>query len=214
MRTHQPGDGPDAGRRQLGALAARLSILERGRLEDTAALTNCRSAIDHVTAALQHLGPDTAPDTQDPGDGKKDTKKKPPQRDWLTVTDPDAAVEWMTDVVKWLKGPGGHLDLTLPDCWPLHPRVVAELISLRATRTEAYLSPAPDGVAAWLDRILPGARTRITEDLTRCAKHQGTHVDTADVRWACTDLDPPSVATWWAVDRTTPATEAFQLTRR
>ena len=78
------------------------------------------------------------------------TKTKNPPVDWAALTAEQAAVQWPI-LARWV---GEVLvpryELTrdeLPDCWALHPPVVAELSWLRTAYVQAYLTqvPAPAG---------------------------------------------------------------------
>ena len=52
----------------------------------------------------------------------------------------------------------------LPDCWALHPPVVAELSWLRTAYVQAYLTRSPPQLSAdWHTRWRPAVLTRIRE---------------------------------------------------
>lgn len=179
----------------LGALAAQVATLQT----DVAALGR---GVASLTQAVR-AGATTTPASDD-GD-EEETKGQP---DWLTVTDPEAARTWMAGAVEWLAGPGRWHGLDLAPCWVLHPDVVADVLALSAERTAAYTS-VPSVVLDYLGRWLPDTRARITQALTGCTEARAHKVD--GQMWDCTDLDPATVATWWATDRDRPAPTALLL---
>ena len=98
---------------------------------------------------------------------KEREKTKNAPVDWAALTAEQAAVQWPV-LARWV---GEVLvpryELTrdeLPDCWALHPPVVAELSWLRTAYVQAYLSRSPPQLAAdWHTRWRPAVLTRIRD---------------------------------------------------
>ncbi len=94
-------------------------------------------------------------------------KNKNAPVDWASLTEDQAAVQWPI-LARWV---GDVLvpryELTrdeLPDCWALHPPVVAELSWLRTAYVAAYLPRSQPQVSAdWHTRWRPAVLTRIRE---------------------------------------------------
>ena len=94
-------------------------------------------------------------------------KNKNAPVDWASLTEEQAAVQWPI-LARWV---GEVLvpryELTrdeLPDCWALHPPVVAELSWLRTAYVAAYLPRSPPQLGAdWHTRWRPAVLTRIRE---------------------------------------------------
>ena len=94
-------------------------------------------------------------------------KAKNPPINWALLTAAQAAEQWPI-LARWI---GEVLvpryELTrdeLPDCWALHPAIVAELSWLRTAYVAAYLTRAPPQLAAdWHTRWRPAVLTRIRE---------------------------------------------------
>jgi hypothetical protein len=100
--------------------------------------------------------------------------------DWASLTEDQAAAQWPI-LARWL---GEVLvpryELTrdeLPDCWALHPPVVAELSWLRTTYVQAYLPRSPAQLAAdWHLRWRPGVLTQVREWMKPDECSPGKHV--------------------------------------
>jgi hypothetical protein len=140
---------------------------------------------------------------------KEREKTKNVPVDWAALTAEQAAVQWPV-LARWI---GEVLvpryEVTrdeLPDCWALHPPVVAELSWLRTAYVQAYLSRSPPQMAAdWHTRWRPAVLTRIRDvvNVHECApgKHaprRGTTVE-ADAQNGTlprTQLAEPQC--WWA----------------
>ena len=98
---------------------------------------------------------------------KERDKTKNAPVDWAALTEEQAAVQWPI-LARWV---GEVLvpryELTrdeLPDCWALHPPVVAELSWLRTAYVQAYLTRSPPQLSAdWHTRWRPAVLTRIRE---------------------------------------------------
>ena len=94
-------------------------------------------------------------------------KVKNPPINWASLTAAQAAAQWPI-LARWI---GEVLvpryDLTrdeLPDCWALHPAIVAELSWLRTAYVAAYLTRAAPSLAAdWHTRWRPAVLARIRE---------------------------------------------------
>jgi hypothetical protein len=201
------GSLPGADEARLAALIAKVDRAEttlNGHGRDITALGH---GLARVTATLRDLGhtPEHAPeDTADPQDGPEQARG---QRDWLRVTDPATACEWLVEAVEWTRTIGDLHHLSFVPCWPLHPETVAEVLALAAERTAAYSSDSSTAVCEYLSRWLPAARDRIREALEPC---HGGHQHGQQTYYA-SGLDVTSVATWWATDRATPAPAALRL---
>ena len=97
---------------------------------------------------------------------ERDKTKNAPV-DWAALTEEQAAVQWPI-LARWV---GEVLvpryELTrddLPDCWALHPPVVAELSWLRTAHVQAYLPKSPPQLSAdWHTRWRPAVLIRIRE---------------------------------------------------
>jgi hypothetical protein len=230
-RYHLPG----AQEAVLATLAARLDAVERTQTSQGKDISALGRGVAALTSQLRTTGlpgaghrpgadTDTAPDTAatdaTDADAVPDAtahetgttttgpeRSSPQQRDWLAVTDPDTARDWLLQAQEWIDHVGVRCGLGLPACWPLHPGVVTEVLALSAERTAAYGSASTTTVSEYLGRWLPGARDRIHQALQGCLgghQHQRTtfHVPA---------LDLAAVATWWTRDRATPAPTALHL---
>jgi hypothetical protein len=98
---------------------------------------------------------------------KEQNKTKNQPVDWAALSEEQAAEQWPI-LARWI---GETLvpryELTrdeLPDCWALHPPVVAELSWLRTAYLQAYLNRSPPQLGAdWHIRWRPAVLTRIRE---------------------------------------------------
>ena len=111
---------------------------------------------------------------------KERDKTKNAPVDWAALTAEQAAAQWPI-LARWV---GEVLvpryELTrdeLPDCWALHPPVVAELSWLRTAYVQAYLTRSPPQMAAdWHTRWRPAVLTRIRELVKSDECAPGKHV--------------------------------------
>jgi hypothetical protein len=94
-------------------------------------------------------------------------KTKNPPVDWASLSEEQAAEQWPI-LARWI----GEILVPryeatrneLPDCWPLHPPVVAELSWLHTAYVQAYLTRSPPQLSAdWHTRWRPAAMARIQE---------------------------------------------------
>jgi hypothetical protein len=206
---------PDA---VLTVLAGRVDAVERqlrltderlaGVAEDVAALG--RGMADLV-AQIRRLGePDPTAAASPAGEDVDEGKITEPQRDWITITDPVLAAQWLDDLATWTTDVlAPHDAAPAAICWPLHPDVVAELMALQADRDAAYDGGRPTPVSEWLARWLPSASQRIDAALAHCIAERGHHVDGRT--YDATVLDPASVAGWWTEHRGRPAADVLGL---
>ena len=94
-------------------------------------------------------------------------KAKNPPVDWASLSEEQAAEQWPV-LARWIAEilvPRYQATRNeLPDCWALHPPVVAELSWLRTAYVQAYLTRSPPQLAAdWHTRWRPAVMTRIQE---------------------------------------------------
>jgi hypothetical protein len=97
-----------------------------------------------------------------------------PVRAWLQVSDPEQAVEILTDLVEWLDQVYlRYPDVALPPCWAFHPWVVEELWWLRTSHEQAY-GARMWGVPAgqWHDQQRPRVVERIQKHVGSCGLEQ------------------------------------------
>jgi hypothetical protein len=184
----------------LGALTAQVQTLTDA--------TN-RRILTTPTRGIRAAGTDAesgeAAAVDEAGDG---------QPNWLTVTDPDTAAQWLADAAAFAAdvlprfGSGA-----LPGCWPLHPAAVAEVLALRAQHELAYSLPEPTGVSEVLARWLPGAKARIGKELYGCDAQRAHQC--RGRAYEIPRLDPARVAGWWVDTRGSDPDEidAFAMTR-
>jgi hypothetical protein len=207
---------PDA---VLTVLAGRVDAVERqlrltderlaGVAEDVAALG--RGMADLV-AQIRQLGTSAPAAVVTPaGDDDVDEGElAEPQRDWMTVTDPVPAAQWLDELATWTTDVlAPHDAAPAAICWPLHPDVVAELMALQADRDAAYDGDRPTPVSEWLARWLPSASQRIGASLAHCIAERGHHADGRT--YDATVLDLASVAGWWTEHRGRPAADVLAL---
>lgn len=210
MKRYTPD--PDA---LAAALASRVDALERQLHSLGIDVTALGRGVAELTAQIRHLtqvgggthgpGPTASPDHQEDEAAK--------QRDWLNVTDPVLATEWLTDLTEWLDTVGTRHGLAVQvPCWVLHPDVVTELLALATERTSVYTGDRPTAVCEWLSRWLPGALERVTTALAGCVADRGHREAGCLYSTRNVDLSPSTVATWWTTDRATSAPVAFDLT--
>ena len=195
---------------QVDQVAADVAALGRGLAELTAQVRALNESRPTVTGAAPAGAGGDDPDA-DPDDGSEPDEGV--QRDWLTVTDPDLAGQWLADAAEFASGVLPRFPGTaLPGCWPLHPAAVVEMIALNAQWVDAYHAEAPAAVSELLARWLPGAVRRLKAATSSCANRDG-HVEGKRVHQVG-DLDPYRVALWWIDSRDTgspTAAEAFCL---
>jgi hypothetical protein len=147
---------------QVGQITARHTDLAAAVSEDLAPRVGALHQL--VTEELGRLRSDL--DVLLAERSERHETKNPPV-DWATLTEEQAAAQWPV-LARWV---GEVLvpryELTrdqLPDCWALHPPVVAELSWLRTAYVQAYLSRSPPQVSAdWHTRWRPAVLSRIRE---------------------------------------------------
>ena len=160
---------------QVGQTTARHTDLAAGVSEDLAPRVGALQQL--VTEELGRLRSDL--DVLLAERHERDKTKNPPV-DWAALTEDQAAAQWPI-LARWL---GEVLvpryELTrdeLPDCWALHPPVVAELSWLRTAYVQAYLTRSPPQLAAdWHTRWRPGVLTHIRERMKPDECSPGKHV--------------------------------------
>jgi hypothetical protein len=138
---------------------------------------------------------------------ERDKTKNPPV-DWATLTEEQAAAQWPI-LARWV---GEVLvpryELTrddLPDCWALHPPVVAELSWLRTAYVQAYLSrSSPQLGADWHTRWRPAVLARVRElikpDECSPGKHaplRGTPIELGSLNGAVPRAQLAEPTCWW-----------------
>ena len=206
MRIHRPPAGePDGMDEQaLLRLAEKVDTLGR-QVED---LTLLKSDVDTHTRTLADLTDllrrvSGAPAEVGPSNAAKDDD--PPVMEWLTITDPQVAVRFLTDLSVWVRDvfaryvPAGSV---FAPCWPWHPTVVAELLACQAAWLGAVDPKAPlEALAGWHDRWRPGTWQRLDKLLARCERDvDGLHIEgAARYRFDLAYLD--ELAEWWATCR-------------
>lgn len=181
---------------RLDALEVRLDALTRDSESSRTAARSDIEALGRGLAALTATVRDlparatTAGEPPDPG-----------TRDWLTVADYATAAEWLTDLASWVDSVWPILDgRALPQCWPIHPRTVADLLVLQDVYQAAFAQESPVPAADLFTRWHPEASRRVRTDLGRCTS--GTHVLRGDHHARVNPVAPSAVATWWTTDRT------------
>jgi hypothetical protein len=212
-QAHDQAQAHDHGRdyvraqdRALAALALQVDHLAR----DVADLARIRDdlaaharAIDALTRLVHHLG--TTPDPAAGADvtGPGGTPELAPVPEWLSVTDPAQAVAWLADLVVWVGRVWARYPAAdLQACWPWHPAVVAELLTVRHAWAEATLpGQSVLALAAWHDRWRPAAMHRINRAMTGCDRGAGCHVNPAGHHYHYNPAYLDELAHWWA---TTP----------
>lgn len=140
-------------------------------------------------------GPNGAQAPGASADGEEEAPER--VREWMTVTRPELAVQWLAEVTVWVRRVWSRYQ-ELPECWPWHECVVAELLASQACWVAAIKPDTrPESLAAWHDRWRPSAASRIAKTLTGCMRAGGLHV-TGITRW---EVDPTvldELAVWWA----------------
>jgi hypothetical protein len=93
---------------------------------------------------------------------------------WMLVSDPEAALAALADLIEWLDQVYLQYDTSLPSCWLWHPPVVEELLWLRASHATAYTGKRPSPLAAgdWHERQRPGVVKRIKDVVGGCELSQ------------------------------------------
>jgi hypothetical protein len=200
---------------QVDQVAADVAALGRGLSELTAQVRALNESRQTATGGTPAAAGGTADGEDDPQDGAEpDGADGVLQPDWLTVTDPDLAGQWLADAAEFASTILAHFPgTTLPACWPLHPAAVVDMIALNLQRGDAYGIEGSSGVSEFQGRWLPSAVRRLTAVTASCEKRFG-HVEDKRV-YQVGDLDPYRVALWWidSRDAGSPApSEAFCLT--
>lgn len=225
MKVHVPSDETSA----LARLAAQVDRIER----QVSGMATLRADIAQHSEALRRLSdviayqasrggrrtgagrtPGAAPGggTSGPGangagsggaGGGGADDEESPVREWMTVTDPELAVRWLSELTGWVTRVWSRYQ-ELPECWPWHEGVVAELLASQACWASAVEPDArPESLASWHDRWRPGAASRVAKALTGCIRSGGLHV-TGITRWEADPAVLDELAVWWA---TTHGTE-------
>lgn len=180
---------------RVDALEIRLDALARaeetGRAADRSDIEALGRGLAALTATVRDLSSRSATGEE----------TEPGTRDWLTVSDCAAATEWLADVSGWVGSVWTVLDgRALPQCWPIHPRTVADLLVLQDVYAAAFVQESPVPAADLFTRWHPEASRRIRTDLGRCTA--GTHVLRGDHHAQFNPAALPAVAGWWVTDRT------------
>ena len=167
--TGQLGEQVAATTTQLDAVAEQLK--QTGRRHTDLAATVSEDLAPRVNALQQLVTEEFRRLRGDidvlPSERQEQNKTKNPPVDWAALTEEQAAEQWPI-LARWI---GETLvpryELTrdeLPDCWALHPPVVAELSWLRTAYVQAYLTGSPPQPGAdWHTRWRPAVLTRIRE---------------------------------------------------
>lgn len=196
-------DGMDQRLTLLDSIDADVAALGRGLGDLTAQMKNLAEA---ATRRIFER-------PQRPNGSSTEQPEAAEQPNWLIVTDPTEAAQWLCDASAFAADVLPLLGRTaLPGCWPLHPAAVAEVLAVQAQYRTAYTAPEPTPVSELLSRWLPGAVRRLTTETGACASDRAHQAGGRS--YEIPRLDPNSVATWWAETHgTSPdAVEAFALT--
>ena len=203
----------DARLAQVDQLSADVAAVGRGLAELIAQVRALNESRVTGAGPAATIGADDGPDTDPDADAVLDHGSLQP--DWLRVTDPDLAGQWLADAAEFAGAVLAHFPgMSLPACWPLHPAAVVDLIALNFQRGDAYGAESAAGVSEFQARWLPSAVRRLTAATASCEKRFG-HVEDKHV-YRVDALDPARVALWWIDSRATgrpSASAAFCLTR-
>ena len=158
-------------RLEVAALATAGAVVRTDVESHTRTLTDLSDLLRRVTTADSGTADDDEPETRP---------------EWMTVTDPGAAVNWLTGLSIWVRDVYAQY-APIPGCWPWHPPAVAELLACHAPWAAAVAAEAaPDTIANWHDRWRPGTQHRLDDMLAGCQRARGLHVEGA----ARYDYDP------------------------
>ena len=193
----------------LDQLGADVQALARGLADVTNRVTQLAEAT--TGRILRSAGQTSTLTEADADSGPTDDGNGQPH--WVTVTDPAAATQWLTDAVAFSTDVLGPLGLEPnPACWVLHPLIVTELLALQAEYRVSYAGDDPTPICELLSRWIPGAAGRMAADLKPCHNDRAHHH--AGRAYEIPRLDPVQVARWWADThgQNPDALEAFALT--
>ena len=190
IRRYEPMD--------MDAALARLAGQVDGLQHDVSRLETLRADVDAHSRSLQDLAELLRRLRADVGapEPLDETVATAAPPDWLTLTDPELAVEWLSDLDQWTRDIWLHFH-PLQACWPWHPGVVAELLCCQHVWSDATDGGA-SALAAWHDRWRPGVASRITPALAGCERTDGTHLAAGGQRWTFDVTVLDEVAEWWA----------------
>lgn len=196
MRTHKPVDVDAAVirlARQVDQLQHQVTDLATSNGELGADVATHGRGIRDLADLIRRTSSQPLASVPDLGD-----EEQVPPPEWLTVTDPVLAVEWLSALDQWARDVWRHFH-PLVACWPWHPGVVAELLTCRLLWDEAIAPGAgPGGLGAWHDRWRPGAHRRIDRDLTACER-DGAHIEGPQHQsWTADPSHLDELAVWWA----------------
>lgn len=206
MRRHVPDPGTETAvlARRLDTAETQLATLDT-ITTDTAALARGLADLTEQVRALTRATTTGAiraagTGTHSPTDEESSAPGTAPdlaegQPDWLAVSDPGTAAEWLADAATFVQDILTPLGAAPAMCWPLHPAAVVEILALREEHRAAYTGGSPTPVSEWLSRWLPSATARIREALSTCAAERG-HRHNART-YEVPHLDLARVATWW-----------------
>ena len=182
------GNLPGAERAVLARVVARQDDLETTLVQVRADLDRVTRATASLTETLRKLP------TADHQVGEEE-----PQRDWLSVTDPEAAQAWLIEATGWWDQVGTLLVGEAIACWPWHPRSVAAALALQAHYAQAYADPRAAPVSDLLTRWASALARMVSPRDAECTRHEHWQ----DGRAWCIRRDLlPDYAAWWASDRT------------
>lgn len=169
-------------------------VARQDDLETT--LVQVRADLDRVTRATASL---TETLRKLPAAGSSQEEDEEPQRDWLSVTDPEAAQAWLIEATGWWDQVGTLLVGEVVACWPWHPRSVAAALALQAHYTQAYADPRAVAVSDLLTRWSGALARMVSPRDVECTRHEHWQDGRA---WSVHRDLLPDYASWWASDRT------------
>ena len=153
MKVHQRAAAGDDGKdRAVALLAAQVDKLRQEVTGLTEAGTGLRSDVDAHTRTLNDLSDllrrVSSNDHPEAGEGDESVITL----EWMTVTDPAQAIEWLTTLSVWVRDVYRRYS-PVPDCWPWHPPAVAELLACNVVWAAAFGEDgSPEATSAWHDR--------------------------------------------------------------
>lgn len=174
----------------LNRVVVRMDEVETSLVQVRSDLDTLSRAVGMLTATVRKL-PNQRQSTA-PGE-------QTGQRDWLTVTDPAVAMEWLIEVTDWWDAVGVLLVAPGQPCWPWHPRAVTAALALQAHYVEAYGGAKAPPVSDLLIRWAPSLGHLVVPRDSECNRHEHQEAGRA---WTVHRDQLPDYAHWWATERT------------
>jgi hypothetical protein len=218
VKVHQGAGDPGDRAEPLVRLAAQVDRLAHELATVVETLPGLRGDVDthtrtlaDLTDLLRRVTSTTGQGGDRRGSSDPSTEAELAAPEWMTVTDPQDAIGWLSALTVWVRDVFARYASVAP-CWPWHPPVVAELLACQAAWVAATHPDAPlEALAGWHDRWRPGTTTRVTKALTGCERTDRLHVEGV-IRYDFDLSRLDEYAFWWSATHHGDGSQAPGLT--